>query len=241
MNKELNKKKFEQYINNLNFNFINKYLHSIRYKYLYEITEKYENKIKRKIKILDIGCGHGQLFDILNSSFDIDYIGIDKSPRFNEYIEKKFGKFKNFKYINDNVHDHKDLLNWADMVISLETLEHIPEKSLKELITEIGKAKPDVFFSSVPNEVGPIVWVKNLYSILVRYDRHLEYSWKDTFFSGLGLFHYVRQHEAGHRGFDWRNLSKLINASYKIEKIYSSPYKYIPKPLSPSIYFLCTA
>tara|TARA_Y100001958_G_C21076650_1_gene434345 strand:- start:128 stop:853 length:726 start_codon:yes stop_codon:yes gene_type:complete len=236
---DINKKKFNQYLDNQNFNIINKYLHNIRYKYLFEITDIYQRSVKRKLKILDIGCGDAHVFDVLNNSFDIDYIGIDKSPRFIEHLELKKQNYDNFKYISDIAHNHKDQFYWADMIISLETLEHVPDDHLESLISEIGKAKPDIFLSSVPNEVGPILWLKNLYSYLVNYDRHIEYTFKDTFFSGLGLFHFVRKHTAGHRGFDWRNLHTIINKHYTVSNVLTSPYKFMPTFASPSIFFLC--
>lgn len=235
----INKKKFDQYLNNQNLNFINRYLHSIRYKYIYEIFKDYQNSIDRKINIVDIGCGHAHLFDILNSSFNIEYVGIDKSPRFTDHLESMKNKNNNFNFINDYAQKQSKLFMWADIIVSLETFEHVPDDQITDLITEIGRVRPDIFFSSVPNEVGPIVWIKNIYSALINYDRHKEYNLKDTFFSGIGMFHLVREHKAGHRGFDWRKLYKLINKNYEVSAILTSPYKFVPKMLSPSIYFVC--
>ena len=235
----INEKKFNQYVDNQNLNFINRYLHSIRYKYVYQIIKDYQKSTERKINIVDIGCGHAHLFEVLNSSFNIEYYGIEKSLTFVDHLETKKKKNNNFNFIHDYAQGQSKLFKWADVIISLETLEHIPDDQITNLIIEIGKVKPDIFFSSVPNEVGPIIWIKNIYSLLINYDRHKEYNLKDTFFSGIGMFHLVREHAAGHRGFDWRKLYKLINKNYQVSEILTSPYNFMPKILSPSIYFVC--
>jgi SAM-dependent methyltransferase len=234
------KNKFEsQYEKNQNFNPIIGWLHGIRYQYIIEIFDQLKNidPIK-EIKILDIGCAHAKTFGVLNELYKINYVGIEIDELFAETARSRYGGQPNFRIINDSVENHYAELDNVDFIISLETLEHIPEHTVVRLIERIAVANPKYFICSVPNEVGPIVWIKNVGSSLIGYVRHKEYKWSETFFAGLYQLDKVETHGIGHKGFDWRWLAQTIRHNRRINNIFSSPFRWLPKTFSLSIIFI---
>jgi hypothetical protein len=122
--------------------------------------------------------------------------------------------------------------------MSLETLEHIPEHIVVRLIEHIAAANPKYFVCSVPNEVGPIVWIKNVGSLLMGYYRHKEYKWSETLYAGFYQLDKVETHGTGHKGFDWRWLAQTIRHNRKITQTLSSPFRWLPKTFSVSVIFI---
>ena len=227
------------YEKNQNFNLLVRWLHSIRYKYLLELFDQQQhNNPDKTIKVVDIGCAHAKLFFILNQLYKITYVGIEIDKIFAETAQNRYGTQPNFRVINDTIENHYSVLENVDFIIALETFEHIPEHIVVRLIENIAIANPDYFVCSVPNEVGPIIWVKNIGSFLMGYMRHSEYKWRETLYSGLYQLDKVDTHGTGHKGFDWRWLAQTIRHNRKITTTLSSPFRWLPKTLSTSIVFI---
>uniref|UniRef100_UPI00311ECE8C hypothetical protein n=1 Tax=Vibrio sp. TaxID=678 RepID=UPI00311ECE8C len=152
-----------------------------------------------------------------------------------EAAVQRYGSNSNFKYINDVVQNHLHEFEACDMVVCLETLEHIPESDVVRIVENLGKARPKALLFSVPNDIGPIVFVKNFGSMLIGWKRHKEYSWLETLQASLYM------HTTEHKGFDWRWLAQTIRQNMIIKKIHRSPVNFIPCTLSPSIIFECVS
>lgn len=73
----------------------------------------------------------------------------------------------------------------ADIIVALETFEHIPEHDVVRIVEAVAASKPRLFVCSVPVEVGPAIWLKNVGSLVTGYMRHKEYRWSETFWAGL--------------------------------------------------------
>ena len=234
-----NKQELTYYEKSQSFNPLVSFLHSIRFKYLVNLFNQLTKDNPSKIfKVVDIGCAHAKNFDILNSQFKISYLGIEIGKESCEVAQERYGHHENFRIINDSIEHHtKEFLN-VDVIIALETMEHIPEHVVVKVIEKIGLAKPTAFICSVPNEVGPIVLIKNIGSFLTGYMRHKEYTWSETFHAGFYNLDKVGLHDTGHKGFDWRWLAQTIRHNMRISKIYSSPFAWLPKTFSFSIIFI---
>jgi len=227
------------YEKNQNFNALVRWIHNIRYNYIIEIFNVIHNKNPEiQIKIVEIGCANAKLFGILNKLYSINYVGIEINQYFAENANNKYGHLSNFKIINDNVTNHYEEFEGVDFIIALETFEHIPENIVVRLIERISSSKPKYFICSVPNEIGPIVWIKNIGSILMGYMRHKEYKWSDTLWAGFYQLDYIETHGIGHKGFDWRWFAQTIRFNRKISQTFTSPFRYLPKTLSLSIIFI---
>jgi len=220
---------------------VTRFLHSIRYRNLLGLVEVLSGfRGGKPIRILDIGCGSAHAFRLLDPLFAIDYVGVEKRRKFCIAAEERHGTRPNFRVVRDLIGNRLDLIDQTDLVIALETLEHVPEDQVATLIAHIGRAEIDGFYCTVPNEVGPAIAIKNLGSALIGYGRHREYSWKDTFHAATYRLDKVAPHGTGHKGFDWRALQRVIDAHLDIQAVHRSPYGWVPRAISPSIGFYST-
>jgi hypothetical protein len=129
-------------------------------------------------------------------------------------------------------------LKRADIVVALETFEHIPEHDVVRIIEAIAASKPRFFVCSVPVEIGPAIWLKNVGSLVTGYMRHKEYSWPETFWAGLYQLDKLPPHGTGHKGFDWRWLAQTIRHNMKIKDIRKFPFSILPAAVAFSVFMV---
>jgi len=115
-------------------------------------------KINRKMKLLDVGAGEMELKKVLPSNFI--YHSLDYGTRSNENIKSEkehtylFNLDKGRFPIKDNVYD---------VVVCLDTLEHVlePEKVIEE-IKRVAK-KDAIFYLGMPNEYNFVLRLSHLF------------------------------------------------------------------------------
>ncbi len=223
-----------------NFNPLVSFLHATRYKYLIRLfTDLSQANPSRTLNVVDIGCAHAKAFDVLNSRFNINYVGVDTDTEPVKTAEKRYSQYRNFRVINDSIVNHYSEFQHADVILALESLEHIPENIVVRIVEHIARAKPAAFMCSVPNEVGPIVLLKNIGSLFTGYIRHKEYRWKETLHAGLFNLDGIDAHGTGHKGFDWRWLAHTIRHNMRITRTHANPFDWLPKTFSFSVIFIC--
>jgi SAM-dependent methyltransferase len=221
------------------FNALVGWLHSIRYRAIIELFEKLSSEIsERPIRVLEIGCAHAKLYRVLSERFDIDYVGVDVVASFTALAQERYGHHSNFRVVTGSAADPAVLATQQSphVIVALETLEHIPEHVVVRIIENIAKQRPLRFVCSVPVEVGPIVWVKNVGSALMGYSRHKEYRWRETFWAGLDRLDHLPPHGTGHKGFDWRWLAQTIRHNVQTIEIRTFPFGLLPAGLSTSVF-----
>ena len=224
----------------LNTNLITRYLHSYRYSWILSIFKKLSRELNNKqITVVDIGCGTCKLFKVLNeNSVSINYIGIEPRGDFVKTSIERYNSMSNFQIIKGFAEEIIPNINQKiDIITGLESFEHIPEYIVPSLLRSISAKSPKIFACSVPVEVGPAIWIKNIGSKLMGYKRYKEYTWKETFWAGLYQLDKVPPHDTGHKGFDWRWLKHNIRQSMKITSVSKSPFSFIPAAFTPSICF----
>lgn len=228
-----------KYEKTLNFNPITRLLHSIRYKNLIAVVKSPELR-SGPIKIVDIGCGTAKSYEVIASvRSDFKFVGVEPSVEFCKAANDRYSSNGNFEIINGYIQDNWDLLKSADVILGLESFEHIPESLVVRLCENIGECQFKVLYVTVPNEVGPAILIKNVGSWLMGYVRHKEYSWSETMHAGLYNLDRVKIHGTGHIGFDWRWLAATLRQNVIIEKYTRSPSRFVPRFASPSIGFIC--
>jgi len=227
------------YETNQRFNFLVSWLHSFRYRNVLALFSTLAKvNLGRRIRVVEIGCAHAKLFSILNDRFQIDYTGIEVIPYFVETARLRYGQYPNFRVIHDSAENALAQLTNTDIVIALETFEHIPEHSVVRLTEAIAAAQPSLFVCSVPVEIGPAIWLKNVGSFLTGYMRHKEYSWRETFWAGLYQLDKLPPHGVGHKGFDWRWLAQTIRHNLKIREIRKFPFVFLPAAFAFSVFIV---
>jgi hypothetical protein len=192
----------------------------------------------KSINVVDIGCAHAKLFSVLNERFDIDYTGIEIDPGFVEAARSRYAHNSNFRVIHESAATALVTLKRPDIIVALETFEHIPEHDVVRIIEAVSAAKPRLFVCSVPVEIGPAIWLKNVGSLLTGYMRHKEYQWSETFWAGLYQLDKLPPHGTGHKGFDWRWLAQTIRHNMKIKETRRFPFRMLPAAVAFSVFMI---
>lgn len=219
----------------LNFNRVLSWVHSLRYRETINILKPFG---KKKITILEIGCAHAPLFGVLNKQFEIDYYGIEQDHGFYLEAVKRYENYSNFHILNRNAaeQDCYQSLPKPDVVICLETLEHVKQDEVAKILAGVSSTKASMFLCSVPVEVGPAVFFKNLASYLFGYHRHKDYTWKETWWASLYRLDKLPPHTGQHKGFDWRTLISQIRGTMQKTKVQCLPFKLLPTAFANSIF-----
>jgi ubiquinone/menaquinone biosynthesis C-methylase UbiE len=138
-----NKKSVEDY--SLNFKKAGSYYHNDRLRALNFLHKK----IKKKITILDFGCGDGIQFLKLKLSCKF-YYGIDVSPFMINNCEKNIKKIKK-KLLIGGVEKLKEIKsNSIDLMISINTLGYLNDKDLNSFLMQSKRVvKKNGYFSTL--------------------------------------------------------------------------------------------
>lgn len=218
------------------FNAVTAWLHSHRYKALSRAFERIVGD--RAVRVVEIGCADAKAFDLLNTRFQIDYVGVEPSDMFIKRANEKYGERSNFRAVHGRIEDHLTLIEKGSVVLALEVLEHIRKTDVVRILEGIANARPAAFICSVPVEIGPAILLKNVGSFVAGYVRHEEYLWKETFWAGLGNLDRIRPHRRAHRGFNWRWLAKTIRHNMEIIETRRFPINFLPAAFNASVFFV---
>ena len=225
----------EAYEKSQNWNFLLSWAHSIRYRHVIRALRPMTG---RPFSVLEIGCAHGKLYDVLKKHFDIEYTGIDPNDGF---IIAANNRHHSGQFRVGTAQEFLPTLDRApDVIVCLETLEHIPERDVVRIIEAIGEIKPKLFLCSVPVEIGPAVAFKNIASAISGYRRHKHYTIMETINASLYRLDAIPPHRRSHKGFDWRWLAHTIRCNMAIKNIWKSPLSWLPAWLSISVFFVTT-
>jgi hypothetical protein len=175
---------------------------------------------------------------VLDTRFDIEYTGIERKSDRVEAAQTRYAGRNNFKIVQDSAQNQTSNIRPGDIVVALETMEHIAEHIAVRIIEGIAAQKPGLFICSVPVEIGPAVWLKNIGSFITGYIRHKEYSWRETFWAGIGKLDKLPPHGTGHKGFDWRWLAQTIRHNMRIIEIRKLPVNFLPAMLSTTVFII---
>lgn len=123
-------------------------LHKLRHSCILSLIDQYveQNRLNKKtVKILDIGCAEGKLYEKLKSKGYENSYGFDCSVRFRGYS-------RHIKMMNVLVpHMSPEYLN-ADIIVISEVIEHFEEKERKRLLKVIRDVfMPKCIIITTPN------------------------------------------------------------------------------------------
>jgi hypothetical protein len=222
-------------------NALTRWLHSIRYRRMVELVGRLSVEMPdRPVRIVEIGCAVSKLYEALDQRFDIEYVGIEIDPEFCRIARERHGHRPNFRILNRSATEESIYaeLGTPDILAALETLEHIPEHDVVRIVEHIGRLAPRYFVASVPVEVGPAIWIKNVGSFLVGYARAKGRPWSQVFWAGLYQLDRLPPHGTGHAGFDWRWLAHTIRHNMRIKQVLKSPLSFLPPAVAFSVMFV---
>ena len=73
----------------------------------------------------------------------------------------------------------------------------------------------------------------------MRYPRYNEYTFLENVYASTYNLNKIQSHVDAHKGFDWRHLMYTLNFNYKDNVKIKTLTPFLPKTLSPSIFFIC--
>jgi SAM-dependent methyltransferase len=221
------------------FNALTRYLHSVRFRNLLTCLDELDRCIPdRPLEVLELGCGTGRAFEAMNDRCSINYHGVDIKPERIEAARERYAGQSNCNFIVGDAADPQLAVpGSADIVVALETLEHIPESAVVRIVEKICRIiRPRLFIASVPIEIGPAIWVKFLGSKAIGYDcRGPGYTWRYAFWAGLYNLNQVPTHGIKHLGFNWYWLEQTVRHNAKIRETRAMPFRWLPKWIAPNV------
>lgn len=230
------------YLRHQNFNRLISFIHSTRYGWVVnKIKNKASENKNKTIKILDIGSGHSLIIEyLIKENLNFEYIGIEPCKTYYSYAKKKYKNYKNINLINKKIEQVINDFVDIDIYLALESLGALTENELHNLIDNISIKDFKLFLCTVSNEIGPALLLKNIGSFLMRYERHKQYTLKNTLNSTFYRFHKNPPHKSTYVNFNWKNLLYKLHQKMNIMSIGKNPFNFIPSEISPSIYLEAT-
>ena len=199
-------RKFDLEHYHTNSNFVIRFIENKRVKQILSFL-----KINENDTVIEIGCGVGDILSRLDKGI---LTGMDISQYILDIAKKKY---KSIKFINGNAENLPVEIsqNKYDKIICSEVLEHVenPVNVLKE-IKKISKDN-SIIVISIPNEKLINQIKKVLQKIRIF----------NFFFPNISK----KMDDEWHlHSFDLKKIKNLIFNDYKIEKIKSIPYNFLP-------------
>lgn len=107
-------------------------------KYNWRGTEKLVKFVTSGDKVLDLGCGNGRLYQLLEDK-SINYVGLDISSELIKLAQSNYSKFSNIRFVvGDMSQDLPFANNQFDVVFMLASFHHLPSSQSRiNLLNEL--------------------------------------------------------------------------------------------------------
>ncbi len=170
-----------------------------RFKLILEELRKFRNQ--KSLKIIDIGCGQGDLlFAVQNLFPSFNLMGLELSREGVEIVKEKIGLANIFQADLLNYSDElKQFHEWADVIVCSEVLEHVNDPALFLKTSLLFLKTKGMLIVTVPG--GPM-------SSFDRSIGHRQHFDKDSILHLLNNTG-IKNINIRHSGFPWHNLYRL--------------------------------
>lgn len=116
-----------------------------------------------------------------------------------------------------------------DLVLAMETLEHIPERHLDGYLDRLAAQCDGWIYVSVPVEKGPVFAAKWLAKAALFGDAE-RYTAGEFLWATLGRTERVARSD--HKGFDWNDIRRRLAERFEIVAVSGIPFRAWPAALS---------
>lgn len=207
------------------------YFHGARYKWISESIKNINCPVE---SIIELGCFDGKLIDFL-PVLPQKYYGYDANWENGLDLAKvKWKNYRNYVFQKATRADDIVLADSVkvDLLVAMETLEHIPDESLDGYLEKLSRHLNGYFLITVPNEKGVIFLGKYVAKKFLRGGSE-KYSFSEIINATFGRLSRVERRE--HKGFDYDILICRIGRYFEITHVAGFPFKILPKSLCFSI------
>ncbi|MCS6989039.1 MAG: class I SAM-dependent methyltransferase [Chloroherpetonaceae bacterium] len=210
--------------------------------------EKFDN-------VVDYGCADGWFLKALyDENLSQRGMGIDINEEDLARSRRLFAEIPSFQFIKttDLSSDH---FGKFDLVVSMETLEHVADAKVALAHLQQLCAPDAVALFSVPIEIGPSLLMKLVGRFVTGlFDKtYRHFNDEETYSLGeiieAGVFWKTQNlkcshnlpnvYYRGHKGFDYRKLRALVLERFDILATEHSPFPIAKQFLNSTIYWLC--
>lgn len=201
------------------------FFHNGRFKWLYNSFKKL-NIVSGSV--VEIGCNDGRSLDYLSytpekyAGYDADWEGgLDEGKE--KYHNKTDYSFSvSLEPATFNVANEK-----FDFSLAMETLEHLPQRYLKEYLQKLAAATTQYGFYSFPNERGLLFFLKYYFKKLFITQRE-RYTTKEVWYALIGRMDKVERTDTAHKGFDYKKMIRQLEEHFDIVETTGIPFTALP-------------
>jgi hypothetical protein len=185
------------------------------------------------MNIVELGCFNGRLVRYLPVGFD-SYTGFDANWEGGLDDAIEYFDDKRLKFLECNSAEDFKCKTGCNVFVSLETLEHLPEKVLDGYLEALEECLDEdcKLLITVPNEIGLIFAIKYLIKRFVM-KTPKRYSFYEYWNQIIGRSNFVKRDE--HKGFNWRFLARKLSTKFQIVAIEGVQTKLLPTQLNFSV------
>ena len=204
------------------------WVHKSRFRW---VGSQYAARRAKPGKVIEIGCFDGKTFDYLQPR-PLRYLGLDANHEGGlDIAASRWAGVEGVDFglcvtADDMPHDET-----FDVGISMETFEHVPEEILDGYIDRLAEVTEDFALITVPNEIGPICFVKQTLKKLVLGGS--QFTWSDIFNATFGRTDRIDRLD--HRGFNYRRLVRRLERSFRVVAVRGIPFTFLPAYLNVTV------
>lgn len=201
-------------------NCLRKWFHMARFRYLESVCLRYSIDTSF---VLELGCFDARSLEFI-VPLPVIYHGYDANWEGGlEIAKKKFPEFK-FTVVNDPSEIIALTSLVPTLIVSLETLEHIPVEILNRWLLKLGEICKGKFVVTVPNEKGVLFLAKYIVKRFIGGGE--SYTLKELFYATTGQLQKIERCQ--HKGFDYIILHQDICKYFHPIKMEGVQFPFLP-------------
>lgn len=208
-------------------------------------------------RLLDYGCGDGTFLALMRGVF-ATAVGADVDERQLDDCRARFEGTPGVEFLHTGSLSGGGHAGTYDAVTCMEVLEHCPEPERLRVLDALCRlaAPGGRIIISVPVEIGPALFGKQLFRALAAWRGQGDYQYRETYTprellaAVLGRPNLARARYrvvkdgrpfeyCGHKGFDWRVLESEIRDRLTIERRLFTPLPALGRYASSQVWFVC--
>lgn len=214
------------------------WLHVSRYLWLRKKLEQHSIKYS---SVIELGCYDGKTINYLPYPPE-KYEGYDANWEDGLIIFKtQWGNKPNYQsHLSDSIDDFNSGNQKFDLVICMETLEHLPRKDVLFYLEKLSNSCDGYAIITIPNEIGLLFFVKHTVKLILSFfgkEDTEKYTLLEFIYQTLGMTNKVEQDE--HKGFNYKNNILKIADYFEILAVEGTQFQLLPLFVSANIGIVC--